>query len=242
MEVAGHEREELESALGHVFADGELLQRALTHSSFRNENTPEHTAASDNETLELLGDAVLGLVATQELVRRFPGWTVGRLSQAKARVVSARSLHSAALRMDLGRYLRLGHGEMKTGLREQRDVLADAYEAVVAAIYLDGGLPAAEKFVAHTLLEPAFFADAGTLGEPDQKSALMEWCQSRGWPLPDYRVVQETGPDHRKRFVVEVSVRGRMLAGAEGSSKKEAEQTAAHAALGQLRAEEPSPL
>jgi ribonuclease-3 len=139
------------------------------------------------------------------------------------------------MRLDLGRFLRLGRGEEKTGLREQRDILADAYEAIVAAIYLDAGLETAAQFVRRTLLDAVFRLDPDSLAEPDQKSALMEWCQGRGWPGPEYRVTQESGPDHRKRFVVEVAVNGRVLASGEGSSKKEAEQLAARQALAELR-------
>jgi ribonuclease-3 len=237
MEVTERDRAEIESAIGHTFSDPAHLRRALTHSSFRHEqNSPsEPVSIEDNETLELLGDAVLGLVVTEKLVLHFPNWSVGKLSQAKARVVSARSLHAAASRLDLGRHLLLGRGEEKTGLREQRDVLADAYEAVVAAIYLDAGLASAAAFVERTLLEEIFRSEAESLGEPDQKSALMEWCQSRGWPMPDYRVVNESGPDHRKRFIVEVHLKGQVFASGEGASKKEAEQVAARLALSLLR-------
>ncbi len=241
MEVTEHDRAEMEATLGHTFSDRSLLRVALTHSSFRNEQlSSEPAASSDNETFELLGDAVLGLVVTEELLGKFTDWNVGRLSQAKARVVSARSLHAAAVRIGLGRFLLLGRGEEKSGLREQRDVLADAYEAVVAAIYLDGGLAPAAEFVSRTLLGEVFRNDLDSLGAPDQKSALMEMCQSRGWPMPDYRVASESGPDHRKRFCVEVSIKGQVVAAGDGASKKEAEQMAARLALSLLRDQEPA--
>lgn len=240
MDLMDCERDELDAALGYCFRNSSRLLQALTHSSFGNElgKTEGDSSAGDNETLELLGDAVLGLAVTQSLLAQFPQWSVGRLSQARARVVSARSLHAAAVRLDLGRFLRIGRGEEKTGLREQRDVLADTYEALIAAIYLDAGLAEAAQFVQRTLLDEALRLDPESLGEPDQKSALMEWCQGRARPVPEYRVVSESGPDHRKMFVVEVSVEGRVLASAQGMSKKEAEQAAALMALAQLRDEQ----
>jgi ribonuclease-3 len=226
-------REELEAALGHRFRNADWLERALTHSS-RRQDTKEN-AAEDNEKLELLGDTILGLAVTEQLLAAFPDWTVGRLTQARAQLVNARSLQSAANRLRLGRFLLVGAAGEKEGIRELRDPLADAYEALIGAIYCDAGLAAAAGFVRRTLLDEALREQADSLGEPDHKSALMLWLQSRGRRLPEYFVVSESGPDHRKRFAIEVRIEGRALAKGEGSSKKEAEQIAASVALARLR-------
>ena len=225
---------ELEAALGHRFQQRDWLERALTHSSRRQEAavTP---GAEDNEKLEFLGDAVLGALVSEYLVTSFPDWSEGQLSKSRAKLVNATSLHAAARRLRLGPYLRLGRGEEKTGGREKPAVLADAYEAIVAAIYLDAGLDAARKFVRSSLLEPAMGAGAQQLGQPDHKSGLQELLQARGRPPAVYRVTSEKGPDHRKTFVVEVCVAGQPVASGMGANKKEAEQAAARLALEQLR-------
>ena len=226
-------REELQAVLGHRFHNADWLERALTHSSRRQDS--KEIAAEDNEKLELLGDTILGLAVTEQLLAAFPDWTVGRITQARAQLVNARSLQAAANRLQLGRFLLVGSSGEKEGIREQRDPLADAYEALIGAIYCDAGLAAAADFVRRTLLDEALREQAASLGEPDHKSALMLWLQSRGRRLPEYSVVSESGPDHRKRFVVEVRIDGRALAEGAGSSKKEAEQLAAAAALARLR-------
>ena len=228
------ERAALEAAFGHRFSagGGRWLERALTHRSGRAE--PEAESA-DNERLEFLGDAVLGLLVTQYLLEAFPAWDEGTLSKSRARLVSAPSLQRAAQLLDLGRYLRLGRGEEKTRVRERPAVLADTYEAVVAAVYLDAGLEAAARFVRRTLLEEAVREHGEALGRLDHKSALQEWLHARGARSAEYRVVEESGPDHAKRFRVEVRVEGESLDRGEGSSKKEAEQAAARLALEQLR-------
>lgn len=229
------ERAELEAALGYRFTDPRWLERALTHRSRRHELASTGRAGdSDNERLEFLGDAILGLAVSEYLVTTFPEWSEGRLSKSRARLVSARSLHAAAQRLGLGRSLRLGRGEEKSGGREKQTLLADAYEAVVAAIYSDGGSEAATRFVRRSLLDPAVREQPEVLGQPDHKSALQEYVQGRGWSLAQYRVVRESGPDHHKTFVVEVQVGGRVLASSEGTTKKDAEQAAARLALEQL--------
>lgn len=227
------DRTALERAIGHSFSDPRRLERALTHSTVRQEAIADFPG--DNEELEFLGDAVLGLVVSEFLLRLFPDWTAGKLSQSKARLVSAPSLHQAARGIQLGSYVQLGKGEEKTGGREKETVLADGYEAVVAAIYLDAGLPAAAAFVRRTLLDSAL-SDAAPLDAPDHKSALQEFLQARGQRPADYRVVNETGPDHQKMFIVELLVEGSALARSEGPSKKKAEQIAARIALERLRA------
>jgi ribonuclease-3 len=224
---------ELEVVLGHSFRDPRWLLRALTHSS----RMPERTAddpPDHNEKLEFLGDAVLELVVSEELVRTFPDWSEGLLSKSRAQLVNATSLCVAAQRLDLGNYLRLGRGEEKTGGRSKPALLADAYEAIVAAIYLDAGLDAARGFVQRSLLKDAIATEAGRLGRPDHKSALQELLQSRGMAPGSYQVVEETGPDHEKTFRVEVRVTDEVKAMGTGKTKKEAEQSAALAALQQL--------
>jgi ribonuclease III len=216
----------LETVLGHHFEAPERLERALTHRSHR------QTASDiDNERLEFLGDRVLGLVASEYLFSSSPQWDSGQLSKGLARLVSASSICAAAQRLKLGGYLRLGPGEEKTGGREKKRLLADAYEAIVGAIYLDGGLAAAAAFLRRTLLDPALAGGVDGLERSDHKSALQEWLQQRGMGVAIYRVRSESGPDHNKTFEVEIWHQGRRLSASAGLSKKEAEQAAARLAL-----------
>ena len=228
------ELEPLETVLGHRFRQRQWLELALTHSTRR----LEAAEAADNERPEFLGDAVVGLLVSEYLAGAFPQWTAGQLSQARARIVSAESLSNAARVLNLGSYLRLGRGEEKTGGREKPTLLADTYEALVAALYHDGELEAARGFVERTLIHPAMQSAPQALGQPDEKSALQEYLQARGQAPAEYRVVNESGPDHRKSFRVEVVVSGTVLARAEGGSKKKAEQQAAAQALLELRGAE----
>jgi ribonuclease-3 len=231
------EQEVLESALGHHFRDPEWLERALTHRSHR-----EGLAATDvfdNERLEFLGDRVLGLVVSEHLLRTFPDWDAGQLSKSNSRLVSTSSLEAAARRIGLGQYLRLGRGEEKTGGREKRNLLADVFEAVIAAIYLDGGLESAARFVRANLLETVIEGHPEALEQGDYKSALQEMLQQSGRGLADYRVVRESGPDHQKIFFVEIWLDQHRIAGGEAGTKKEAEQRAARAALELLENEVP---
>ncbi len=229
--------EELEVLLGYAFRDRRLLARALTHSSHPRNVLPG-MAAFDNEQLEFLGDAILGFVVSERLVERFPEFSEGRLSKMKANLVSAHSLAGVAERFSLGRFLRLGRGEEKTGGRTKRALLVDAVEAIIAALYLDGGLEAASAFLHKFLLEERILGDAERLAAADHKSALQEWLQARGLPTVHYAVSGERGPEHEKTFTVQVEWRGRVLARAEGASKKRAEQAAAHLTLEILRGEE----
>ena len=229
--------EHLETRLHHKFSDGRLLDRALTHSSalpeIRATREPNDVEAGDNEQLEFLGDAVLNLLASEYLLKKFPDWSEGQLSKSRARLVNAHSLEQAARRLDLGGHLRIGRGEEKTGGREKPTLLADAYEAVVAAIYLDGGLPAAREMLRVSLFEHAL-ERGEQLFEADRKSALQEFLQGRGNSPAEYRVAAESGPDHRKMFRIEVWVGGACLAVGEGTTKKEAEQRGAREALVRL--------
>lgn len=230
--------EQFEERLGHKFQNPELLKRALTHSSV----LPELRAAAegslelaeDNEQLEFLGDAVLDLLASEYLLERFPQWSEGQLSKSRARLVNAQALDLAARRLRLGEHLRLGRGEEKTGGREKPALLADAFEAVVAAIYLDAGLASAREMLRTTLFDFALEERASTLFETDRKSALQEFLQGRGKPPAEYRLAAESGPDHQKTFEVEVWVNGSCMASGQGSTKKEAEQRAAGIALERL--------
>lgn len=228
---------ELESILGHQFREPRLLLQALMHSSRIPERTADEPAES-NEKLEFLGDAVLELVVSEELVRAFPDWTEGQLSKSRARLVNATAISLSAQRLSLGKYLLLGRGEEKTGGRLKPALLADAYEALIAAVYLDAGLEAARGFVRRTLVEGTITVEAERLGHTDHKSALQEFLQSRGIAPGSYHVIAETGPDHQKTFRVEVRIAGHASAMGCGRTKKEAEQSAAIAALIQLGAEE----
>jgi ribonuclease III len=227
-----------EERLGYKFSTRELLDRALTHSSA----VPELRAAGaeeavsallprDNERLEFLGDAVLELLASEYLLVTFPEWSEGQLSKSRARIVNAGSLEAAARRLRLGEHLRLGRGEEKTGGREKQTLLADAFEAVVAAVYLDGGLGAAREVLRSTLFEQALEERGERISESDRKSALQELLQGQGRAAAEYRVAGESGPDHQKVFQIEVWIDGEYMATGQGSTKKEAEQHAARTAL-----------
>ena len=228
----------LEERLGHKFSRRELLDRALTHSSAvpelrgaASDVTGNGIALADNERLEFLGDAVLELLASEYLLEAFPEWTEGQLSKSRARIVNASSLEGAARRLRLGEHLRLGRGEEKTGGREKQTLLADAFEAVVAAVYLDAGLAAAREVLQQVLFEQALEERGERIAESDRKSALQEFLQGRGHAPAEYRLAGESGPDHQKVFQIEVWINGECMAKGEGSTKKEAEQQAARSAL-----------
>jgi len=242
----------LEKRLGHRFLRPELLVRALTHSSaaperrvVRGSGEAAADAGSavarahlevhqDNERFEFLGDAVLELLASEYLVLTFPDWSEGQLSKSRARLVNARTLEAAARRLRLGEHLRLGRGEEKTGGREKQTLLADAFEAVVAAVYLDAGLHSARDVLHRVLFEQAIVERGDSISESDRKSALQEFLQGRRQSPAEYRVARETGPDHQKTFEIEVWVEGQCLANGVGSTKKEAEQRAARSALARI--------
>ena len=229
---------ELENRLGHRFKRPELLDLALTHSSALpelraevGEGAANPGAPHDNERLEFLGDAVLELLTREYLLETFPDWTEGQLSKSRAQIVNARSLEDAARRVKLGEHLRLGRGEEKTGGRDKPTLLADAFEAVVAAIYLDAGLGAARGMLKRLLFEQALEERGARIGDSDRKSALQEFLQGHGKPPAEYRLSGESGPDHQKVFEIEVWVSGERMACGEGSTKKEAEQRAAQSAM-----------
>jgi ribonuclease-3 len=226
----------LESRIGYEFRDLGLLEHALTHRSRAHEDASG--GVIDNESMEFLGDAVLGFVIADLLFTQFPAHDEGYKSKVKAGIVSAASLARLASDIDLGRYVLLGRGEEKTGGRGKHAILADSFEALIAAIYLDGGIEAARTFILSKfgpLVEAAGDRAAEATFTEDWKSELQEWLQAEGLGLPRYRVAAAEGPDHRKRFDVEVLVGGTPAGRASGRSKKDAEQQAARAALGTLR-------
>ncbi len=226
------EFEDLQARIEYRFRDRGLLEHALTHKSRAAEDASG--GVIDNESLEFLGDAVLGLIVADTLFHRFPGYSEGQKSKIKAAVVSTQSLARHAERLGLGDHLILGRGEEKTGGRFKAALLADAYEALIAAIYLDGGIDAARAFLSRDLEVAISAGEQPDFHGQDFKSALQERLQSLGRPLPEYRVVNEEGPDHRKIFHVDVVVGGETLATARGKAKKEAEQEAARLALARL--------
>lgn len=233
----------LELKLNYQFANAELLHRALTHSSLANESrTGPGSPLSDNEQLEFLGDSILGFLISDELVRRFPNCREGELSGRKAHLVSADHLHGVARRLDVGSYLELGRGEEMSGGRSKKNLLVDALEAIIAAIYLDGGLDAARSLVAGLVLDAPVSGD----GEEDSgiqptvtnfKLALMELALSRNLPEPRYTIVGEKGPQHSKTFTVEVKVGQDWYGQAEGRTKKVAAQRAARGVYEKLLGE-----
>ena len=223
----------LEQILGHEFANRELLSRALTHKSRVRDGTPEpgHT---DNEQLEFLGDSILGFFVTDALVTEHPEWAEGRLSRVKAYLVSAVHLYDVAQTLGLGDYLLLGRGEEMSGGREKRALLADAVEALIAALYLDGGMDTARAFVRRYILARLSLLDADTEAITDYKSALQDMARALKLPLPKYSILEERGPEHAKTFLVEVKVGQEWSGIAEGCSKKSAGQQAARQLLEQL--------
>jgi ribonuclease-3 len=231
----GSELEPLERRMGYRFKDRGMLEHALTHRSRVHEDASG--GVFDNESMEFLGDSVLGFVVAALLFREFPQHNEGQKSKLKASLVSSASLARLGERLDLGSFLILGRGEEKTGGRRKHAIIADCYEALIAAIYLDGGIEPAQKFIESQFAElvgEARRSGAGASFTEDWKSALQEYLQSHGRGLPAYRLAAEVGPDHRKSFVVEVVVEGEAVANAEGRSKKEAAQAAARAALEKL--------
>jgi len=235
----------LERKLDHRFSDPSLLRRALTHSSQANETrAASGLPAGDNEELEFLGDSVLGFLVAEALVRRFPDFAEGDLSRLKAHLVSAAHLHGVARRLDVGSYLELGRSEEMSGGRAKKTLLVDALEALIAALYLDGGMEIVRAFVAAHILDAPVSADedAGTDVQPaiaNFKSALQELAQSRKLPQPRYAIVRERGPEHSKVFTVEVRVGKECGGQAEGRTKKIAAQRAARAVYERLLKDAP---
>ena len=221
---------DLELALGYTFKDRKLLETALTHSSYANEN--KKLAISCNERLEFLGDAILGQIVAEWLFRKFPNVPEGRMTRTRAELVCENSLAETSVLLGVGRVLRLGRGEEQGGGRERKSILADAFEAILAAVYLDGGRAPAEEMVKHFILEKM----KGTVEVTftDYKTRLQERLQRKKGQSVEYALVAESGPDHSKEFTVEVRVNGERSGLGTGRNKKEAEQAAAREALEKL--------
>lgn len=217
--------EALERKIRIRFKNKRFLEEALTHKSF----AMEREAMSFNERLEFLGDAVLSTVVAHYLFKRFPDVDEGRLSKLKSQLVSRGSLFVWSSELGLGRYLRMSPGEEATGGRERESLVGNVYEALIGAIFLDQGFPAAQRFVVRQL------AKLKRIVETDFKSRLQEMIQKRYKTPPEYRVVAESGPDHDKTFRIEVRIKKKSLGRGEGKSKKEAEQAAAKEALKKIR-------
>jgi ribonuclease III len=213
----------LQEELNYTFSDLDLLSRSLTHVSYGRGKKDEH-----NETLEFLGDAVLDLAVSDLLMRRFPDKSEGDLSKMRASLVNAMVLAEKAALLRLGELLRMGKGEERSGGRKKTSILAGVFEALVGAIYWDGGYEPARRVV-----ERYFAPDIQekTLGQQDYKTRLQEISQMLFHEPPVYKLVAESGPDHEKRFVTEIAVGGKVLGRGEGKSKKQAEQEAAGKAL-----------
>jgi ribonuclease-3 len=220
---------ELEQKIGYSFRSRALLDRALTHRSFANERLGEN--CQHNEAMEFLGDSVLGFVVSAWLLERFPDLSEGKLSKMKAHLVSESRLVELAETLELGSYILLNRGEEKTGGRQKHALLADAYEALIGVLYVDGGIAVAEKFLRRELREKLSCIDPSSMIGADYKSALQEKLQAVGGPSPDYVVVEVLGPDHRRTFRIELRIGRSALSMGEGRTIKLAQQEAARVAL-----------
>jgi ribonuclease-3 len=220
---------ELEQKIGYSFRSRALLDRALTHRSFANERLEE--GVQHNEAFEFLGDSILGFVVSAWLLERFPNQSEGKLSKMKAYLVSESSLVELAGALDLGLYLLINRGEEKTGGRRKRALLADAYEAIIGALYIDGGMAVAERFLRRELFDKLMSIDPASMIGSDFKSALQEMLQARGAAIPEYALVEAQGPDHRRTFSVELRIAGTAVATGTGTTIKLAQQEAARSAL-----------
>ena len=223
---------DLEKAIGYQFRDIQLLQNALAHSSYANERW--HNSLLSNERLEFLGDSVLGMLVADYLYRSFPDRPEGELTRMRADMVCEHTLATVANKIGLGEHLLLGHGEEQGGGRSRESILADAMESVIAACFLDGGLTAALKIVQQFILVEV---PVKKLNNADYKTALQELIQRQADQVLSYRMIGEQGPDHAKIFQAEVLLNGEPLGSGFGRSKKEAEQSAAKAALKTLGGE-----
>ena len=222
--------EKLEERLGYTFQNRRLLENALTHSSYANENKAK--GESSNERLEFLGDSVLGMVVADHLYRNHPDMPEGELTRTRAALVCEESLVEVAGQLELGQYLKLGRGEDAGGGRQRPSIQADAVEAVIAAVYLDGGIGSARKLITRFILTNNRREQEGVIR--DFKTALQELVQRESGQVLTYHLLGKSGPDHAKVFSVAVELNGKPLGAGEGRSKKEAEQAAAKAAVEKL--------
>lgn len=217
--------EELEKNIGYKFKDKKLLQNALTHTSYAYEH-----GVQSNEKLEFLGDSILEFVSSEYMYNKYQNLKEGQLTKVRATVVCEKSLHKIAKEHNFGEYLYLGKSEIKSGGSQRPAILADSVEAVIAAIFKDGGLEPAQKFIIENLKGEIEIATKH-VGEKDYKTVLQEELQKNGEVKIEYTIIKETGPDHNKSFEAEVSLNGKILAKGKGKSKKEAEMQAAKKAL-----------
>ena len=235
--------EALEAKLGYRFRNRELLLRALTHRSRWAERPPSSAGEGDNEQFEFLGDSILGFIVSESLFRAYPSAKEGELSRWKASLVSAKHLHRCAVNLGLGEHLLLGKGEEMSGGREKKALLANALEAVIAAIYMDGGLAPARQFINQAILASISDLSSIDAAQPqDYKNVLQEQAQALRLPAPQYAIISTNGPEHAKSFTVEARIGPNLVSRAQGSSKKAAGQSAAKALLDQLTAEPVRPL
>ncbi|SES66775.1 RNAse III [Natronincola peptidivorans] len=218
----------LQKILNYNFTNSKILREALTHSSFANES--KNKKIKYNERLEFLGDAVLSLVVSEYIFSKYNHLPEGELTKVRANVVCEPSLAAKAREIKLGEFLFLGKGEAFTGGRQRESILADAFEAIIGAIYIDGGIECAKEFILHYLLESIELASKGILFR-DYKTLLQELLQSKTSKKITYHVVKEYGPDHNKKFDVEVLIGDKVIGRGSGKSKKEAEQRAAEEAI-----------
>ena len=229
--MAENHPDRLQCTIGYQFRDLRFLLEALTHSSFAQESLDR---PRDNEQMEFLGDAVLTFVVSVALADAFPDWQEGKLTRARAHLVAAPNLYSVAAGLNLGQYLRLGRGEEKTGGRDKPALLVNALEAVVAALYRDGGLAAARDFITRFIVPLDLPGASDELFSIDYKSTLQERLQAERTAPAEYRVVEESGPEHQKIFTVEAVAGDNLMARGRGGNKKTAEQEAARLILEKL--------
>ena len=222
--------DELEAKLQYRFHDRALLLTALSHSSFANEN--KGAGYMSNERLEFLGDSVLGQVVANHLYLSFPKMPEGQMTRLRAELVCETSLHKVAQELELGKHIRLGRGEEHTGGRQRESILADAVEAIIAAMYLDGGLPVAKSFIDRYILSN--LKTMQTMPVSDYKTALQEYIQRKSGQALSYELLSESGPDHHKSFTMQVSLNGKPIGEGSGHTKKEAEQYAAKNGLEEI--------
>lgn len=220
---------ELQKRLGYTFRDAALLQTALSHSSYANES---RGGGESNERLEFLGDSILGMVVAEHLYLTYPAMPEGRMTRLRAELVCEHSLYAVAKEMDIGRGLRLGKGEEHTGGRTRPSILADCVEAIIAAMYLDGGMEVAKSFIHRHILNNINGGAAARV--TDNKTALQELIQKKNDQKLEYHILSESGPDHCKEFLADVCLNGVRIGSGVGRTKKEAEQSAARQALEEL--------